>query len=411
MANVSLKQVSKVYPGGVRAVDAVDLEIADGEFVVLVGPSGCGKSTTLRMIAGLEEITSGTIRIGDRVVNDVAARDRDIAMVFQSYALYPHLTVRQNLEFPLLRRRRHASRLRALLSPAYAKARREEIAAHRERVDAAAKVLEIESLLSRKPKALSGGQRQRVALGRALVRDPAVFLLDEPLSNLDARLRLEMRAELRMLHRRTGGTMVHVTHDQEEAMTLGDRLVVMKDGVIRQTGTPIEIYERPADSFVAGFIGTPAMNLVEGRVQATGGNGEFVARRGRDEQAVAWRFPMSATRADAVLAGSTGRAPRPTTLGLRPDAVRVLANGEIGDGGAAGASESPAGETLVLDATLEAVERYGDRMDLVLDANGVRLVSRSNVPVEVAEGSMVRVELDLSKAHLFAGDGLGARID
>ena len=411
MPNVSLKQVSKVYPGGVRAVDAVDLEIADGEFVVLVGPSGCGKSTTLRMIAGLEEITSGTIRIGDRVVNDVAARDRDIAMVFQSYALYPHLTVRQNLEFPLLRRRRHASRLRALLSPAYAKARRAEIAAHRERVDAAAKVLEIESLLSRKPKALSGGQRQRVALGRALVRDPAVFLLDEPLSNLDARLRLEMRAELRMLHRRTGGTMVHVTHDQEEAMTLGDRLVVMKDGVIRQTGTPIEIYERPADSFVAGFIGTPAMNLVEGLVQATGGNGEFVARRGRDEQAVAWRFPMSATRADAVLAGSTGRAPRPTTLGLRPDAVRVLATGENGETGAAGAGESAAGETLVLDATLEAVERYGDRMDLVLDANGVRLVSRSNVPVEVPGGSMVRVSLDLSKAHLFAGDGLGARID
>ncbi|MGA1046142.1 MAG: ABC transporter ATP-binding protein, partial [Phycisphaerales bacterium] len=319
MADVLLTKVSKVYPGGVKAVDAIDLAIADGSFVVLVGPSGCGKSTTLRMIAGLEEISSGTISIGGRVVNDIPARDRDIAMVFQSYALYPHLSVRQNLEFPLLRRRRHASLLRSLVSPSYAQARRAEIAAMADRVEKAAKTLEITALLARKPKELSGGQRQRVALGRALVRDPAVFLLDEPLSNLDARLRLEMRAELRMLHRRTGGTMVHVTHDQEEAMTLGDRLVVMKDGVIRQEGSPIEIYEEPADAFVAGFIGTPAMNLVEGEVTLGDGAARFHAGAA---SAPAFSIDLPPALAEVAAKHARGERSLRVTLGVRPDAVR-----------------------------------------------------------------------------------------
>ena len=401
MADVLLSKVSKVYPSGVKAVDAIDLSIADGSFVVLVGPSGCGKSTTLRMIAGLEEISSGTIAIGGRVVNEVAARDRDIAMVFQSYALYPHLSVRQNLEFPLLRRRRHASLLRSLVSPSYAKARRAEIAAMAARVESAAKTLEIESLLARKPRELSGGQRQRVALGRALVRDPAVFLLDEPLSNLDARLRLEMRSELRMLHRRTGGTMVHVTHDQEEAMTLGDRLVVMKDGVIRQEGSPIEIYEAPADAFVAGFIGTPAMNLLDGEVRFDGSAATFVAG------AAAANTPSSRAFSIALpprLAEIARRAAKDgnslaVTLGVRPDAVRPAPDG------------APDAASGTVGATLEAVERYGDRIDLVLDAGGARLVSRcEGAGTALREGAATAIAVDLAKAHLFARDDAGVRL-
>ena len=392
MADVLLTKVSKVYPGGVKAVDAIDLAIADGSFVVLVGPSGCGKSTTLRMIAGLEEISSGTISIGGRVVNDIPARDRDIAMVFQSYALYPHLSVRQNLEFPLLRRRRHASLLRSLVSPSYAKARRGEIAAMAERVEKAAKTLEITALLARKPKELSGGQRQRVALGRALVRDPAVFLLDEPLSNLDARLRLEMRAELRMLHRRTGGTMVHVTHDQEEAMTLGDRLVVMKDGVIRQAGSPIEIYEEPADAFVAGFIGTPAMNLIDGEVRFGDSKATFHAR-----SAAAFSLELPPSLAEVARRHARGAESLPTTLGVRPDAVRP--SGEANRSG--------------VSASLEALERYGDRVDLVLDAGGVRIVSRgegSNAAATLREGAPVTIAFDLAKAHLFGRDDAAKRL-
>src|SRR5688500_15936797 len=219
MARVDLEKVSKIYPGGVRAVNAIDLAIADQEFVVLVGPSGCGKSTTLRMVAGLEEISDGAIRIGDRVVNDVPPKDRDIAMVFQNYALYPHMTVYKNMEFGL-------------------KLRRVPRAERHERVMQAAKILDIEHLLDRKPKALSGGQRQRVAVGRAIVREPAAFLFDEPLSNLDAKLRVTTRAELKRLHHRLRTTPIYVTHDQEEAMTLGDRIVVMKDGIIQQSDTP-----------------------------------------------------------------------------------------------------------------------------------------------------------------------------
>ncbi len=243
MASVELRNVSKIFPGDVRAVDDVSLDVADGEFLVLVGPSGCGKSTLLRMIAGLDEPTGGAIRIGDRDVTRLPPKDRDVAMVFQSYALYPHMTVRRNMAFGLQLRR----------------VPKGEIAS---RVQSAAEMLGLTELLERKPAALSGGQRQRVAVGRAIVRDPAVFLFDEPLSNLDALLRIEMRRELAALYRRLGATMVYVTHDQVEAMTLGDRIVVMKEGVVQQVGRPLEVYDRPANTFVAGFLGSPPMNLV-----------------------------------------------------------------------------------------------------------------------------------------------------
>ncbi|MEO7936888.1 MAG: sn-glycerol-3-phosphate ABC transporter ATP-binding protein UgpC, partial [Dokdonella sp.] len=247
MANLKLDAVRKVYANGYVAVAGASFEILDGEFLVLVGPSGCGKSTLLRLIAGLESITSGTLSIADRVVNDVEPKDRDIAMVFQSYALYPHMTVGENLAFGLTLRGTS----------------RDEI---KRRVDEAAKTLELGPVLSRKPGQLSGGQRQRVALGRALVRNPSVFLLDEPLSNLDARLRLSMRVEIAKLHRTLGTTMIYVTHDQIEAMTLGQRIVVLKDGEIQQIDTPMNLYARPANLFVAGFLGSPAMNLLRGRV-------------------------------------------------------------------------------------------------------------------------------------------------
>ncbi|HET7321320.1 MAG TPA: sn-glycerol-3-phosphate ABC transporter ATP-binding protein UgpC, partial [Longimicrobiaceae bacterium] len=251
MADITLDGVTKRYPSGAVAVHEMDLTVADGEFVILVGPSGCGKSTTLNMIAGLEEITSGELRIGGRVMNEVPPKDRDIAMVFQSYALYPHLTVRENLAFPLTLKKLPA-------------------AAVRERVDRAAESLGLAALLERRPALLSGGQRQRVAMGRAIVRDPAAFLMDEPLSNLDARLRVQMRTQLARLQKRLGTTTVYVTHDQTEAMTLGDRVVVMRAGRVQQVGTPRELYDAPVNRFVAGFIGSPAMNFLKGHVRVNG---------------------------------------------------------------------------------------------------------------------------------------------
>ncbi|KPF47374.1 sn-glycerol-3-phosphate import ATP-binding protein UgpC [Rhizobium sp. AAP43] len=248
MASIDINEVCKIYDkGGAKAVDTVDIQIADGEFIVLVGPSGCGKSTLLRMVAGLEEISQGTISIGDRVVNEVEPADRDIAMVFQNYALYPHMSVYDNLAYGLKNRGTPKA----------------EIAA---RVAEAAKMLEIEKYLDRKPRALSGGQRQRVAMGRAIVRKPAVFLFDEPLSNLDAKLRVTMRGEIRKLQKRLKTTAIYVTHDQLEAMTLADRLVVLNGGRIEQIGTPLEVYNRPASTFVASFIGSPAMNLIDGEI-------------------------------------------------------------------------------------------------------------------------------------------------
>src|ERR1051325_10887198 len=256
MARVDLEKVTKVYPGNVRAVNNIDLSIRDQEFIVLVGPSGCGKSTTLRMVAGLEEITDGVIRIGERVVNDVPPKNRDIAMVFQNYALYPHMTVYKNMAFGL--------KLRGMPRPQI-----------HQRVMDAAKILDIEHLMDRKPKALSGGQRQRVAVGRAIVREPAAFLVDEPLSNLDAKLRVTTRAELKRLHQRLQTTTIYVTHDQEEAMTLGDRIVVMRDGKIQQADTPLKTYNSPTNRFVAGFIGMPPMNFFDGAVKEIGGQMAF----------------------------------------------------------------------------------------------------------------------------------------
>ena len=259
MATVELKNITKVYEGGVKAVDNANITINDKEFVVLVGPSGCGKSTTLRMVAGLEEITGGELCIDGKLMNDVAPKDRDIAMVFQNYALYPHMTVYENMAFGL-------------------KIRKFPKAEINQRVHDAAAILDIEELLDRKPKALSGGQRQRVAVGRAIVRKPKVFLFDEPLSNLDAKLRVQMRAEIAALHTRLQATMIYVTHDQTEAMTMGDRIVVLKDGLIQQIGTPLGLYNKPVNRFVAGFIGSPAMNIMKSSIRED--KGKIVADEG-----------------------------------------------------------------------------------------------------------------------------------
>src|SRR5579885_2075652 len=253
MAQVSFGRVSKVYPDGTRAVNGLDLEIADGEFMVLVGPSGCGKTTALRMVAGLEDISEGVLRIGERVVNHVPARDRDIAMVFQSYALYPHLSVYENIAFGLRLKKMPKSEIDR-------------------RVQQAAKLLGLEEFLKRKPRALSGGQRQRVAMGRAIVREPAAFLMDEPLSNLDAKLRVQMRADIKKLQKELDVTTVYVTHDQVEAMTMGDRVAVMRKGELQQVAPPQELYERPVNMFVAGFIGSPAMNLLQARIERRNGD-------------------------------------------------------------------------------------------------------------------------------------------
>jgi len=286
MAEVVLKNVCKVF-GGTTVVKDVNLEIADGEFMVLVGPSGCGKTTTLRMVAGLEEVSSGEIYIGSKLVNHVPPKDRDIAMVFQSYALYPHMTVFENMSFGL--------RLRGMP--------KEEI---ERRVNNAAKLLGLEGLLGRKPKQLSGGQRQRVAMGRAIVREPKVFLFDEPLSNLDAKFRVAMRIELKMLQRRLGTTTIYVTHDQTEAMTLADRIAIMENGTIRQVGTPKEVFERPKDLFVASFIGSPEMNFISGRVEVL--NGDVVVKS--KSQVFKMRYEQKAKL--SMMEGAS------VTLGIRP---------------------------------------------------------------------------------------------
>jgi multiple sugar transport system ATP-binding protein len=379
MATITLERVGKIYPGGIRAVEGVDLRIAHGEFTVLVGPSGCGKSTLLRMIAGLETITEGVMKIDGAVVNDLPPQARDIAMVFQNYALYPHMSVRDNMAFGLLRRRKFPSRLMAMASGAYRAGRAAERAAIAARVDAAAATLGITHLLQRRPAALSGGQRQRVALGRSLVREPKVFLLDEPLSNLDAKLRVEMRAELRMLHRRLGATMVYVTHDQEEAMSLGDRVVVLRDGLVQQAAPPQEIYARPANRFVASFVGTPTMNMLEGSLAAHADGVAFCAGDLRLEGSVEpWK---------ALLQGGA----RPVVLGIRPEHVKL---------------DAPAGSA----AAIEAVEHLGDRMDVALNASGHRLVARCEPRESIREGGMTRVAIDLARTHLFEADAAGRRI-
>ncbi len=368
MAQVILEDVTKLYPGGVRAVDRMNLHIADREFVVLVGPSGCGKSTTLRMVAGLEEISSGAIWIGDRVVNDVAPKDRDIAMVFQNYALYPHMTVYKNMAFGLKLR----------------KVPKDEID---RKVREAARMLGIEGLLDRKPKALSGGQRQRVAVGRAIVRNPKAFLFDEPLSNLDAKLRIEMRAELKKLHRRLQTTTIYVTHDQEEAMTLGDRVVVMKDGWVQQVASPLNIYDYPVNRFVGGFMGTPPMNFLTGRLAGQDGSVWF------DEGSSRIALPDDLGRR---VGGHVGRE---VVLGVRPECIS-----DRDDGGFAGTEN-------VLRVKVSVVEPLGDKMDVYFSTpSHDHLVCRVDSHSRVREGQDLAMHLDMSRVHFFEPGEAGVNI-
>jgi multiple sugar transport system ATP-binding protein len=358
MAKVILKNVDKVYPGNVKAVDKFNLEIRDGEFVVLVGPSGCGKSTTLRMVAGLEEISGGTVAIGDRVVNDVPPKDRDIAMVFQNYALYPHMTVRENMAFGLKLR----------------KFPKQEIAA---RVDEAARILGIAELLDRRPKALSGGQRQRVAVGRAIVRKPAVFLFDEPLSNLDAKMRVQMRVEISRLHNQLGTTMIYVTHDQIEAMTMGERIVVMKDGLIQQVADPLGLYDRPANRFVAGFIGMPPMNIFEGHIRGTGSGMLF---EGPGEMRLA--VPE---KDHAMLVAFRDK---PVILGLRPE--------DIGSA----AAEQWAGAPRI-KAVVEVVEPMGSESYIYFRLADTTFISRVDAHSRFQVGQTAEPAVFIGKAHFF----------
>jgi len=364
MAEVVLRNVTKVFDGNVVAVKDASLQVADREFVVLVGPSGCGKSTTLRMIAGLEEITAGEVFIDGRLVNDVPPKNRDIAMVFQNYALYPHMSVYDNMAFGLKLRK-------------YPKA---EIDA---RVHEAAQILDIDNLLDRKPKALSGGQRQRVAVGRAIVRKPKAFLFDEPLSNLDAKFRVQMRAEISKLHRRLEATMIYVTHDQVEAMTMGDRIVVMENGLIQQVDTPINVYERPVNRFVAGFIGSPSMNFVDGRLLGDGG---LVF----DEGAVRIRLSDR-------LAGLLGAyVDRTLTLGVRPEALysRRQADG--------------VSELAEFPAKVDLVEPMGSETYLYLSTGRNNLVARVDAHILPEVGQQVTLGIDLARAHFF--DEAGATV-
>jgi multiple sugar transport system ATP-binding protein len=362
MASVELSGISKTFPGQVLAVAPTDLEIADGEFVVLVGPSGCGKSTLLRMVAGLEEPTEGTVRIGDRVVNGVEPKDRNIAMVFQSYALYPHMSVRENLAFGLRMRKVPAAEIRS-------------------KVQATAEVLGIGELLDRKPRALSGGQRQRVALGRAIVRDPEVFLFDEPLSNLDAKMRVQMRTEISRLHHQLGATMIYVTHDQTEAMTLGQRIAVLQGGVVQQVDTPLALYERPANRFVAGFIGSPAMNFLRGRLERQDGLRLVLAREGGR----ALPLPSGLEVPASLLS-------REVVLGIRPEHVRVA---------------EPAGaESFTLP--LQVLEPLGNESLLYFSLEEEPLVVRAAGIVRTRLDESVPLVFEAEHLHLFApeGDGL-----
>ena len=350
MASIGIRQIWKAY-GDTPVIHGVDFDIEDGSFVVLVGPSGCGKSTLLRMIAGLEEITEGEISIGPRIINDVPPKDRDIAMVFQNYALYPHMTVADNMGFSL--------RLRGKS--------KNEITKH---VKAAADILNLGELLGRYPRQLSGGQRQRVAMGRAIVRDPSVFLFDEPLSNLDAKLRVQMRSEIKALHQRLGTTTVYVTHDQIEAMTMADVIVVMQDGTIQQMGSPLELYDRPANRFVAGFIGSPAMNFLKGRAV----EGGFVTPNGG-------RLPLPQN-----LRPTNGAA---VVYGVRPEHFLV------DDGGA--------------EATIELVEPTGSEIQVMLDMGGTKITAAFRERHPFRRGDTVRLAADPAKVHLFDAES-GARI-
>ena len=359
MASLSLKNVCKVYPNGFEAVKDFNLEIADQEFIIFVGPSGCGKSTTLRMIAGLEDISSGELKIGDRVVNDVEPKDRDIAMVFQNYALYPHMTVYDNMAFGLKLR----------------KVPKDEID---KMVKEAAKVLDLTQLLDRKPKALSGGQRQRVAMGRAIVRNPKVFLMDEPLSNLDAKLRVQMRIEIAKLHQRLGTTIIYVTHDQTEAMTLGTRIVVMKDGVIQQVDTPQNLYEKPQNLFVAGFMGSPQMNFMDAVVRV---NGTAVTL-----EVAGQSIPLPPAKAKKLIDG--GYNGKTVTMGIRPEDVY---------------DSEMFIETAkcVFSSTIKVYELLGAEVFLYFDLGEFPITARVDPRSNARPGDTVRFAFDVEKIHVF----------
>ena len=373
MASLSLRNVYKRYPGGVTAVSDFNLEIKDKEFIILVGPSGCGKSTTLRMVAGLEEISDGEIYIGDKLVNDVAHKDRDIAMVFQNYALYPHMTVFDNMAFGLKLR----------------KTPKDEI---KRRVEEAARILDISHLLERKPKALSGGQRQRVALGRAIVREPKVFLLDEPLSNLDAKLRAQMRTEISKLHQRLGTTFIYVTHDQTEAMTMGTRIVVMKSGLIQQVDTPNNLYLYPCNLFVAGFIGSPQMNFIESKLLKEGDDYlvEFGSEDTKTRAGVKYKIKLPASKnKDNCLEAYAGKE---VIMGIRPENVHneedLIAIHKDG----------------LVEADVEVTELMGAETYLYMNCEGQSINARVSPTNTARPGDKITIAFETAKIHLFDKD-------
>ncbi len=351
MASLSLQHICKKYPNGFEAVKDFNLEIEDKEFIIFVGPSGCGKSTTLRMVAGLEEISSGTLKIGDKVMNDVEPKDRDIAMVFQNYALYPHMTVFDNMAFGLKLR----------------KVPKDEI---KKAVNEAARILDLEKLLDRKPKALSGGQRQRVAMGRAIVRNPKVFLMDEPLSNLDAKLRVQMRIEISKIHQRLGATIIYVTHDQTEAMTLGTRIVVMKDGIVQQVDTPQNLYDKPGNLFVAGFMGSPQMNFLDVKV---GENGEKI-------NLGSYTLDVPADKAKALKDG--GYVGKTVVMGIRPEHVFVSADAPMA-------------------SNVKVYELLGAEVFLYFDVNETQITARVDPATVTKETRDIKFGFTMEKCHFF----------
>ncbi len=363
MASLSLKNVTKKYPNGFVAVKDFNLEIEDKEFIIFVGPSGCGKSTTLRMIAGLEDISSGELYIDDKLVNDVEPKDRDIAMVFQNYALYPHMSVYDNMAFGLKLR----------------KTPKDEID---KKVHDAAKILDLDHLLDRKPKALSGGQRQRVAMGRAIVRNPKVFLMDEPLSNLDAKLRGQMRVEISKLHQRLETTIIYVTHDQTEAMTLGTRIVVMKDGVVQQVDTPRNLYDKPCNKFVAGFIGAPQMNIIDATV----------AKDGAEVTLTFAGHTIALPEAKAKKLEEAGYVGKTVTLGIRPEDLHDEESF---------LSMSP---KSVIESTVRVYEMLGSEVLLYFDVDDTSFTAKVNPRTTARPGDAVKLALDLEKIHIFDKD-------
>ena len=390
MASVSLREIYKKYAGGVIAVSDFNIEIKDKEFIILVGPSGCGKSTTLRMIAGLEEISEGELYIGDRLVNDIAPKDRDIAMVFQNYALYPHMTAASDVYKRQFQNYALYPHMTVFENMAFGlklrKVPKDEIA---RKVEEAARILDIAHLLDRKPKALSGGQRQRVALGRAIVREPQVFLLDEPLSNLDAKLRAQMRTEISKLHKKLGTTFIYVTHDQTEAMTMGDRIVVMKDGYIQQIDTPTNLYNDPVNQFVAGFIGSPQMNFIDAKLLKV--DGKYVVEFGSEDtkttRGVKYQVTVPESKVDPEVLEPL--VDQEVVLGVRPECIH----------------DEPAflaqATTGVINTTVEVTEMMGAETYLYLNCEGIQLTARVSPRSDVRPQDELKVAIDPNRIHIF----------